>query len=114
MFDKTKVTNLEVKKENGKVTVSLTMPPHKKGERVVKIDNKNVLDFLLKECKIKAGKVLSGATVNNDYAGKAKDFVAKGTWVFELPVKKEVKKKVVKKRKPLTPIKMEKDVKEEA
>lgn len=98
MFDKTKVSNVEVKKDNNKVTVTLSMPPHKKGDKVVRVENQAVIDYLLKEHKVSVSKVLVGSIVHNDYSGKPADYVAKGIWIFETPVKTKKRKKAVKKR----------------
>jgi len=98
MLDKTKVSNIEVKKDNDRITVTLSMPPHKKGDKVVRVENKAVMDFLLKEHKIAVSKVLVGSVVHNDYAGKPADYVAKGIWIFETAVKPKTKKKSVKRR----------------
>ena len=98
MLDKTKISNVEVKKDNNRVIVTLSMPPHKKGDKVVRIENKAVIDYLLKEHKISVSKTLVGSIVHIDYSGKSADYVAKGIWIFETASKPKTKKKSVKRR----------------
>ena len=100
MLDQSLISDVEVVKDTNTntVTVSFTMPPHRRGAKIIRIDNKTVLNFVKNDQKLPVTRVLSGCTVNNDYADRSDDYVAKGTWVFEL----EAKQKPVAQRKPVT------------
>jgi len=123
MLDQSLISDVKVTKDTGAntVTVSFTMPPHQRGAKIIRIDNKTILDFVKNEQKLPVTQILNGCTINNDYSGRSSDYVAKGTWVLELeakqkpvPLQTNTRKKSSKKHRSMhsTPT-MEKTLNEE-